>query len=80
VVLSEKAVFGFGCSFEEHVKYGMCLDGQCARRAKWEDVSPSALRTLMTLRLATGDPPLERRTQSHRHEAPCQSSLFGSLS
>lgn len=37
-ILSEKAVFGYGCNYDEHVKYGMCLDGQCARRAKWEDV------------------------------------------
>jgi hypothetical protein len=33
-----QAVFGYGCSVEEHVKFGMCLDGQCGRRAKWEDV------------------------------------------
>lgn len=35
----DKAVFGFGCCFEEHAKYGMCLDGMCGRRAEWEDVS-----------------------------------------
>ena len=34
-----KAVFGYGCSVEEHIKYGLCLDGQCGRRAKWEDVT-----------------------------------------
>jgi hypothetical protein len=32
-------VFGYGCSVEEHVKYGLCLDGMCGRRAKWEDVT-----------------------------------------
>jgi len=36
--MSNQAVFGYGCSVEEHVKYGLCLDGQCGRRAKWEDV------------------------------------------
>ena len=33
-----QAVFGYGCSIEEHIKYGLCLDGKCGRRAKWEDV------------------------------------------
>jgi hypothetical protein len=37
--LSKKGVFGYGCNFEEHVKYGMCLDGLCGRRGKWEEVS-----------------------------------------
>ena len=34
----DKAVFCFGCSFEEHAKYGMCLDGMCGRRGEWEEV------------------------------------------
>ncbi len=28
--------FAFGCSFEEHLKYGRCLDGLCGRRSKFE--------------------------------------------
>lgn len=32
-------VFGYGCSVQEHIKYGLCLDGLCGRRAKWEDVT-----------------------------------------
>ena len=31
--------FGFGCSVEEHVKYGRCLDGGCSGRARWESTS-----------------------------------------
>lgn len=34
-----QAVFGYGCSVQEHIKYGLCLDGLCGRRAKWEDVT-----------------------------------------
>lgn len=30
--------FGFGCSRQEHVIYGMCSDGQCGKRAPWEQV------------------------------------------
>ena len=29
-------IFGYGCSVEEHLKYGKCLDGKCGRRAPWE--------------------------------------------
>jgi hypothetical protein len=36
--IANQVVFGYGCSVEEHVKYGLCLDGLCGRRAKWEDV------------------------------------------
>ena len=28
--------FGFGCSLEEHVLYGECLDGKCATRSRLE--------------------------------------------
>lgn len=41
--LSQKVVFGYGCNFEEHKKYGLCLDGKCGRRGKWEDVSKYAV-------------------------------------
>ena len=37
--LAERGVFAYGCSFDEHVKYGMCVDGLCSRRASWEHVS-----------------------------------------
>jgi hypothetical protein len=33
---SELITFGFGCSRQEHVLYGMCLDGMCGRRATHE--------------------------------------------
>lgn len=36
--LARTAVFGYGCSLEEHRKYGLCLDGQCGRRGRSEDV------------------------------------------
>ena len=29
-------VFGYGCSVEEHIRYGQCLDGKCGKRAPWE--------------------------------------------
>jgi hypothetical protein len=28
--------FAFGCSYEEHLRYGRCVDGKCGRRAKFE--------------------------------------------
>jgi len=28
--------FGHGCSYDEHVLYGQCLDGKCSTRAPWE--------------------------------------------
>ena len=34
--LTPFAGFGFGCSMEEHVKYGCCLDGKCSERSTWE--------------------------------------------
>lgn len=34
--LSQIVGFGFGCSKEEHILYGMCLDRLCGRRAPWE--------------------------------------------
>mmetsp|Transcript_68180 Transcript_68180/g.137147 ORF Transcript_68180/g.137147 Transcript_68180/m.137147 type:complete len:673 (-) Transcript_68180:246-2264(-) len=30
--------FGFGCSMEEHVLYGQCLDGRCCARSHMEQV------------------------------------------
>ena len=33
--------FGFGCSLEEHVRFGQCLDGLCSTRANWESVAAS---------------------------------------
>mmetsp|Transcript_9933 Transcript_9933/g.14970 ORF Transcript_9933/g.14970 Transcript_9933/m.14970 type:complete len:688 (-) Transcript_9933:204-2267(-) len=36
--IAEAGIFCYGCSFEEHAKYGMCLDGMCGRRSKWEEV------------------------------------------
>jgi ankyrin repeat protein len=30
--------FGFGCSMEEHVLYGQCLDGRCCERSHMEQV------------------------------------------
>lgn len=37
--LEALGVFGYGCSFDEHVKYGFCLDRKCAQRASWEQVA-----------------------------------------
>ena len=37
--LSKTVVFGFGCDLTQHMKYGMCRDGQCGRRAAWEKVT-----------------------------------------
>jgi len=31
-------VFAYGCNLDEHVRYGMCLDGKCAQRSSWETV------------------------------------------
>ena len=36
--LARVVTFGYGCSFEEHRKYGLCLDGMCGRRSRTEDV------------------------------------------
>ena len=36
VELSAKVVFGYGCNLQEHVMYGMCLDGMCGRRGGHE--------------------------------------------
>ena len=33
---AKEIVFGFGCSRDEHVIYGMCLDGMCGKRAHFE--------------------------------------------
>jgi hypothetical protein len=35
-VLAAPKGFGFGCSVEEHLKYGQCLDGLCCTRGTWE--------------------------------------------
>lgn len=35
-VLSAPKGFGYGCSVDEHVKYGQCLDGLCCTRGTWE--------------------------------------------
>lgn len=37
--LEALGLFGYGCSFEEHLKYGFCLDRKCAQRASWEQVA-----------------------------------------
>jgi hypothetical protein len=34
--LSKLVVFGFGCSRQEHLLYGRCLDGMCGKRANFE--------------------------------------------
>ena len=31
-------VFGFGCNLQEHLVYGVCLDGMCGKRAFYEDL------------------------------------------
>lgn len=35
--LAKIAVFAQGCNRQEHILYGMCLDGMCGRRAKYEN-------------------------------------------
>lgn len=34
-----EGIFGLGCSVEEHILYGQCLDGRCSERAVWEVAS-----------------------------------------
>jgi len=34
-----EGIFGLGCSVEEHILYGQCLDGRCSERAGWEVAS-----------------------------------------
>ena len=36
-------VFGYGCSVEEHIRYGQCLDGLCGKRAPWEGNIPGRI-------------------------------------
>jgi hypothetical protein len=36
VQLSGKVVFGIGCNLQEHVMFGMCMDGMCGRRGQAE--------------------------------------------
>ena len=31
--------FGYGCSLQEHILYGQCLDGRCSMRANWESIA-----------------------------------------
>ena len=31
--------FGYGCSLEEHIRYGQCIDGLCSTRGNWEAVA-----------------------------------------
>ncbi len=59
--------FGFGCDFEQHARYGRCLDGNCSRRADWERTN-NELAMADTLRRAQSkDPgvPSTRRLNSH---------------
>lgn len=53
---------------EEHVKFGLCLDGQCGRRAKWEDVT---LLRQDQRRLGHGGGPL---SPTHLPLPQCQAS------
>ena len=43
--------FGFGCSAEEHVKFGQCLDGKCCQRTHLERKTAKTFQT-QQLRLA----------------------------
>lgn len=36
--LAQICTFAYGCNFEEHRQYGVCLDGMCGRRAQFEDL------------------------------------------
>ena len=36
-------IFGYGCSVEEHIRYGQCLDGLCGKRASWEGNIPGRI-------------------------------------
>ncbi len=38
--------FAFGCSLDEHIRFGHCLDGRCGRRSKFEHVSAGGWRCL----------------------------------
>lgn len=46
--LAKLVGFGYGCSRQEHVTYGMCLDGRCGRRSQIEE---SMLQTKQYARL-----------------------------
>jgi hypothetical protein len=37
--MTSNASFGFGCSRQEHVLYGMCLDRLCCKRSLWEQTA-----------------------------------------
>jgi len=34
--ICNQVVFGFGCSMQQHILYGVCLDGKCGKRAYFE--------------------------------------------
>ncbi|GMH97166.1 hypothetical protein TrVE_jg7845 [Triparma verrucosa] len=36
--------FGAGCSYEEHVLYGQCLDGKCSQRSPWEKFNSKKIK------------------------------------
>ncbi|GMI01489.1 hypothetical protein TrLO_g4934 [Triparma laevis f. longispina] len=36
--------FGAGCSYEEHVLYGQCLDGKCSQRSPWEKFNTKKIK------------------------------------
>ena len=46
----EPAGFGYGCSLEEHITYGQCLDGLCSSRGNWEAVATRQASTLKATR------------------------------
>jgi len=50
--------FGFGCSLEEHIQYGECLDGLCGKRSHLEKVSNKAAKRAAAKRAK--DKPVEQ--------------------
>lgn len=38
IEMADLVGFGYGCNRQQHILYGMCLDGKCGLRSKWEQV------------------------------------------
>ena len=63
VLLGPPKGFGFGCSMEEHVKYGQCLDGLCCTRGTWE------VGAVRATKLAESRAPSRKPSSSVRFDA-----------
>ena len=63
--------FGFGCSLEEHILYGQCVDGLCGKRANFERLRMGKAKAASTRKTR------KRRGQTKQRLSFTKSSALG---